>query len=99
MSVTQAAARGVAGLLRAAEVGEDVIVSRHGKPVAAVVSMARLEQLRDLESDLRDAALVLARAATDTGERVGIDDVIRGFGFSREELEAELDAELAAERD
>lgn len=46
-----------------------------------------------------DVLLVLARVATDTGMRFGLDEVISGFGFSREELLAELDAELAAERD
>ena len=48
-------------------------------------------------ADLRLAALVLARAATDTGERTSLDDVLVTFGFDRAELQAEMDAELAAE--
>ncbi len=66
LSVTEAAAAGVPSLIRDAENGGDVIVARRGHPVAAVVSMRRLDQLRVLEADLRDLALVMTRAATDT---------------------------------
>jgi len=59
VSVTEAVTRGVSGLVKDVEQGEDVVVARRGHPVAAVVSMRRLEQLRSLESDLRDIALVL----------------------------------------
>jgi len=97
--VTDAAARGVAGLIKDAEAGADIIVSRRGKPVAAVISTKQLEQLRSLEGDLRDAAMVIIRAATDTGRRSSLDDAIAAFGFSRAELEAELDADLAAGRE
>jgi len=99
LSVTEATARGVAGLLKDAEQGHEALVTRHGKPVAAVVSVARLKELRELESDLRDMLLVLTRMAGDTGARVDLDDVIATFGFDRAELEAELDADLAAGRD
>ena len=99
VSISDASARGVAGLVREAEEGHDVIVARHGRPVAAVIGMARFEGLRELERDLRSACLVLARAATDTGVRTGLDDALVAFGFSRGELEAELDADLAAVRD
>lgn len=97
--MTDAAARGVAGLIKDAEAGADIIVSRRGKPVAAVISTKQLEQLRSLEGDLRDAAMVIIRAATDTGRRSSLDDAIAAFGFSRAELEAELDADLAAGRE
>jgi len=99
ISVTDATARGVAGLIKDAEAGADIIVSRRGKPVAAVVSTRQLEELRTLEGDLRDAALVIVRAATDTGLRGSLDEAISAFGFSRVELEAELDADLAAGRE
>ena len=98
VSVSEATALGVAGLVRAAEQGEDVFVSRRGRPVAVMVSVDRLDRLRDLESDLRDVALVMARSASDTGSRIGLDESIAALGFSREELEAELDADLAAGR-
>ena len=99
LSVTEAAARGVAGLVRDAELGDDVVVARRGKPVACVVSMQRMGQLRELETELRDIALVLTRAATDTGRRISLDDAIEAFGFSRAtELEAELDAEPAPDQ-
>jgi prevent-host-death family protein len=98
ISVTEASARGVARLVKDAEAGADVVVSRHGKPVAAVVSTRQLDQLRTLEADLRDAALVIVRAATDTGVRVTLDEVISAFGFDRAELAAELEVDLATGR-
>ena len=93
MSVTSANSRGVSGLLKDAESGSDIVVERHGRAVAAILSVRRLRELSALEADLRSAALVLARAATDTGERTELDAAIDALGFDRAELEAELDAE------
>lgn len=90
LSVSDAARRGVAGLVADAEGGADLVVTRHHRPVAAVVSMNRLAELDRAESDLRDLALVLARAATDGGNRTSLDDVLGAFGHTRESL-AELD--------
>jgi prevent-host-death family protein len=98
LSVSEATALGVAGLVREAELGEDVFVSRRGRPVAVMVSVERLEGLRKLESDLRDVALVMTRVATDNGTRIGLDEAITALGFSREELAAELAADRAAGR-
>lgn len=97
VSVSAANERGVSGLIRDAESGRDVVVERHGRPVAAIVGMGRLAELIELEADLRSAALVLARAATDTGARTDLDTVIAAFGLDRGELEAELEADLAAD--
>ena len=41
-----------------------------------------------LERDLVDVALVLARAATDTGGRPSLDAAIESLGFTREQLTA-----------
>lgn len=43
MSVTEAAGRGVAGLVKDAEGGDDIIVERRGRAVAAVVSVSHLD--------------------------------------------------------
>ncbi len=99
VSVTEAASRGLPKLVRAAELGEDVVVERHGKAVAAVVSMRHLDDISRLESDLHDAVLVFARLATDTGERTDLDAAITRFGFTRADLEGELAADLAAGRE
>jgi prevent-host-death family protein len=98
VSVTDASARGVAGLVRAAEEGREVIVARHGRAVAAVIGLDRLESSQELELDLRSACLVFARATTDSGIRTSLDEAIADLGFNRSELEAELDADLAAGR-
>ncbi|WP_203337605.1 type II toxin-antitoxin system prevent-host-death family antitoxin [Nocardioides limicola] len=96
LSVTDAAGRGAA-LFKDAE-DHDVIVARRGRPVAAVVSMERLEAIRTLEADVRSASIALSRLLDDEGVRHSLDDVIAGMGFSRAELEAELDADIAAGR-
>jgi antitoxin (DNA-binding transcriptional repressor) of toxin-antitoxin stability system len=98
LSVTEAAARGVSAIVRAAGEGHDIVVERHGHAIAAVVGMERLSALTELEADLRSAALVLSRLATDGGGRSDLDDAIAVFGFNRTELETELDTDLAAGR-
>lgn len=98
MSVTAAHSRGVSGLLKDAESGSDIVVERHGHAVAAIVSVRRLSELAALEADLRSAALVLSRAATDTGARTELDAAIVALGFDRAELEAELATESDSDR-
>lgn len=96
LSVTAATGRGVAGLVKDAERGEDILVERHGR---AVISVDHFEQIHRLRADLTAASLVLARELTDTGSRTDLDDAIAAFGFDRAELEDELDADIAAGRE
>ncbi|GAB2939039.1 type II toxin-antitoxin system prevent-host-death family antitoxin [Nonomuraea fastidiosa] len=93
LSVTEAAKRGVARLVADAEHGTDLVVTRRHQPVAAVVSIRRLNELEEAAADLRDLALVLARSVTDTGERIALDDVLAAFGHTRESLAALPDDE------
>lgn len=99
LSVTAATGRGVAGLVKDAERGEDIIVERHGRAVAAVISVKHLDELQRIRADLTAASLVLARELSDTGHRTELDEAIAVFGFDRAELEAELDADVAAGRE
>jgi antitoxin (DNA-binding transcriptional repressor) of toxin-antitoxin stability system len=93
MSITEASRAGVSALVSSAAAGDDVALSRHGRVVAQVVDATELAALRRDRETLRDAALVMARFATDDGSRTDLDDVIDAVGFSRVELERELDAE------
>lgn len=93
VSVTEAAQRGVARLVADAEQGADLVVTRRHQPVAAVVGISRLNELADAAPDLRDLALVLARVAADTGERIPFDNVLAAFGHTRESLAAIPDDE------
>jgi hypothetical protein len=93
VSVTEATRRGVAGLVADAEQGSDLVVTRRHHRVAAVVGIGRLAELEEVEADLRDLALVLARAVTDAGGRTSLDDVLRAFGHTRESLDALPDDE------
>ena len=80
LSVSSASARGVARLVADAAAGDEVVITRHHRPVAAVVGIEQLRELDDLAADLRDLALVIARAADDDGGRTPLDDVTATFG-------------------
>lgn len=86
MPIAEASRRGVSRLVSDAEGGQPTILRRHAEPVAAVISFQELQRLLGLERDMVDLALVLARAATDTGERTSLDDVITSLGFTRDQL-------------
>ena len=89
ISVTDASQLGVSALVREAEEGRERIVLRNNKPVAAVVSIERFEELQRLEEDLVDAVVAAARVATAGPDRYSLDDVLARFGYTREQL-AEL---------
>lgn len=99
LSVTEATGRGVAGLVKDAERGEDIIVERHGRAVAAVISVRHFEEFQRVRADLLAASLVLARELADTGNRTDLDHAIAAFGFNRAELQAELGADTSAGRE
>lgn len=61
--------------------------------------MAHHKGSQPCEDELSDAALVISRLLLDTGNRTSLSAVLDRFGFDRAELEAELDADLAAGRD
>jgi hypothetical protein len=50
-------------------------------------------ELEEAAANLRDLALVLARAVTDTGRRTSLDEVLAAFGHSQESLGALPDDE------
>jgi hypothetical protein len=50
-------------------------------------------ELEEAAADLRDLALVLSRAVTDTGPRTSLDEVVAAFGHTRESLAAIEDDE------
>ena len=95
LSVTDASKRGISRIVADAESGAGVVVERRGKPAAVIVGMNRIQSILEREDDLRSAALVLSRAATDTGSRTSLDEVISALGFDRAELEAELEVDQA----
>jgi len=89
LSITEASQAGLSALVTAAEEGRDTPLSRHGKVVAEVVSAKEIAQLRHDRDTLRDAALAMARSATDSGDRTTLDQAMEIFNLNRAELEAE----------
>lgn len=86
ISISDANKLGVSGLVRQAEQGHEQVVLRNNKPIAAVVSMERLEQLQQLQEDLLDVALAAARMLTTSDQRHSLDEVLERFGYNREQL-------------
>jgi prevent-host-death family protein len=67
-------------LNRAAYAGERIVISRRGKPVAALIpadDLALLEQLEDAE----DIAAVREADATDDGTRIPLTDLKQELGL------------------
>jgi prevent-host-death family protein len=83
LSVTEASRRGIARLVADAAHGTEVVVQRHGRPVAAIVGFERFTELEQLRDDLRDLALVIGRAVADDGRRTSLDEVVDAFGRAR----------------
>lgn len=94
LSITEANRSGISGLISSAESGQEIALSRHGRVVAEIVSADEIDQLRRDRETLRDAALVMTRIATDSGNRTNLDDAMTAFGVDRAELEAEIEAGL-----
>ena len=86
LSISEASQKGVSALIRAAEEGRDQVVLRNNKPVAAVVSMRRLDEEQQLREDLADVTMLAARMLTTDGNISSLDDVLGQFGFTRDEL-------------
>lgn len=87
LSVTDAAKRGVSRLVADAEGGDELVIVRNGKPVAAVVGIQRLSDVQRMEQNLLDLVLAISRSLDDDGRRTAFEDVVREFGLTREDLD------------
>lgn len=87
ISISDASKVGISALVKAAEDGEQRVLMRNSKPVAAVVGIDVLERAEELEERLLDVSLALTRLLTADERRHSLDDVLDRLGFTREELE------------
>ena len=82
--MTEASRRGVARLVADAAHGIEVVVERHGAPVAAVVGVDRFAELMQLaRRPARPRARDRPRPPTTTVARTPLDDVVDAFGRAR----------------
>src|SRR5436309_4639127 len=89
ISVTDASRRGLSALVRDVEAGQQRILMRNNRPVAAVISIERLERLRDVEDTLLDVTLLTTRMLTATGRSHTLDEVLAHLRLTRVVLLAE----------
>ena len=87
ISVTEAGRLGISALVKAAEQGEQRVLMKNNKPVAAVVGIETLERAEELEERILDVSLALTRLLTTEERADSLDDVLDRFGFTREDLE------------
>lgn len=98
MSIPEASGISLVALIASAEQGNSTGLSRHGRIVAEIVSAEDISELRRDHDTLRDAALAMARFATETGARTDLDQAIELFGLTRAELEAEIATDIDPDR-
>jgi antitoxin (DNA-binding transcriptional repressor) of toxin-antitoxin stability system len=89
ISVSDAGKIGLSALVKAAERGEQRVLMRNNKPIAAVVGIDVLERTEELEERLLDVSLALTRLLTTGERRHSLDDVLDRFGFTRDDLSEE----------
>lgn len=87
ISISDAGKVGISALVKAAEQGEQRVLMRNSKPVAALVGIDVLERAEELEERILDVSLALTRLVTTSERRHSLDDVLDRFGFTRGELE------------
>lgn len=75
MTVTEAKAE-LAEVIRSAEAGQRVIITRHGKPVAAVVEYDAIAQLKRIEAINYRELWPVKPATNDEAREAEIDDLI-----------------------
>lgn len=96
-SVSEASSLGVSGIIKTVdELDTNVVLEKHGKPIAKVISFDEAEALEELEEDLRLAALALSRSFAPKTSELNIRDLAEELGFDFDELETEVDAEMAS---
>lgn len=94
MSISKAASKGLAALVTSAEEGNPTQLLKSGRVVAEIDSTEEFSALRQDRDTLHDAALALARLATDTRTRTDLDQALELFGLTRDELEAEIATDI-----
>jgi prevent-host-death family protein len=87
ISISDAGKIGLSALVKAAERGEQRVLMRNNKPIAAVVGIDMLERTEELEERLLDVSLALTRLLTTDERRHSLDDVLDRFGFTRDDLD------------
>lgn len=87
VSISEANKLGISKLVAAAERGEQRVLIKNNKPVAAVVGIGTLERNEELEERLLDVSLAVTRLLTTSERRHSLDDVLDRFGFTREDIE------------
>src|SRR5947209_18895591 len=86
ISISEANRIWISRLVRMAEAGHEQVLLRNNRAVAAVISVARLDELYELQEDLTDISLATARMLTTGPKRHSLDDVLAQFGYTRDQL-------------
>lgn len=87
ISVSEAGKLGISKLVTAAERGEQRVLIKNNKPVAAVIGIGTLERNEELEEQLLDLSLAVTRLLTTSERRHSLDDVLDRLGFTRKDIE------------
>jgi PHD/YefM family antitoxin component YafN of YafNO toxin-antitoxin module len=89
ISVSEVSSRGLSSIVNEAAEGRLKVILRSNKPVAAIVDIATMEKLQELEEreeDLRLLGMAIARTAADSGTRYSLRDVAAKLGIDPDSL-------------
>ncbi|ASR38032.1 hypothetical protein BAY61_26855 [Prauserella marina] len=90
ISVTDANNKGVSKLVAEASEGREFVLIKNNKPAAVLVGIDKVERLQrveEYEEDLKLLALALVRSATDTGQRLSLEETAARFGVDLDDLD------------
>jgi len=89
ISVSEASSRGLSSIVNEAAEGRHKVILRSNKPIAAIVDIATMEKLQELderEEDLRLLGVAVVRAAADSGTRYTLREVAAKLGVDLDSL-------------
>ena len=81
--------RSPAKILARAENGERIVILRNNQPTAIIIDVEtanRVNQIEQIEEDLKLLVVAMVRAATDNGERHDLDNVASELGIDPSEF-------------
>lgn len=77
-------------LIERAENGERIVILRNNQPTAVIIDVAtahRVDQLEEIEEDLKLLIVTMIRTGADNGNRTGLDDSAAELGIDPSELD------------
>lgn len=90
VSVSEASTRGMSRMVAEAEAGREWVILRSNKPAAAVISVQRLQRLRELEereAGIGEVVTAVTRMLLESQDAVSLDSLRAELGIAKGDLD------------